>query len=212
MREYEFTFVVQPEISEEGLASIQERFERTLTQQGAQKLFYEDWGRRRLAYEIQNFQKGHYLVLHYLNDGGANPEMERVARLDDSVLRFLTVLANDEVGDVEARKAEAVELEEERIRKAQERVEREAEEAAARAAEAEARAAHAAQAGSEDSPAPADGDGASEDEAPETSPESEIAAAEPQEAPPAETSDASDSAPPPEAEGESAAQVEEQPS
>ena len=214
MREYEFTFVVQPEISEEGLAAIQERFERTLTQQGAQKLFYEDWGRRRLAYEIQNFQKGHYLVLHYLNDGGANPEMERVARLDDSVLRFLTVLANDEVGDVEARKAEAVELETERIRKAQERAEREAEEAAARAAEAEARAAHAAEVSAQTSPAPVDVGGESEGETPEPSPAVESAADEPQAAPPAETSDASDSAPPPEAEaeGESAAQVEEQPS
>ena len=143
MREYEFTFVVQPEINEEGLESIRQRFESTLEQQGATKLFYEDWGRRRLAYEIQNFQKGHYLVLHYLDEGRAIPEMERVGRLDDSVMRFLTVLANEEVEDIEARKAQAVELEEERVRKAAERVEREAEEAAARAAEAESRAAEA---------------------------------------------------------------------
>ena len=111
MREYEFTFVVQPEITEEGLDGICQKLESTLERTGATRLFYEDWGRRRLAYEIQKFQKGHYMVLHYLDAGTAVPEVERLARLEDSVLRFLTVLADDEVADVEARKAEAAQLE-----------------------------------------------------------------------------------------------------
>jgi small subunit ribosomal protein S6 len=104
---------------------------------GGTRLFYEDWGRRRLAYEIKKFQKGHYLVMHYLDGGKAVPELERAARLEDSVLRFLTVLANEEVEDVEARKVEAVKLEEERVQRAAERAAREAEEAAARAVESE---------------------------------------------------------------------------
>ena len=140
MREYEFTFIVQPEISDEGLEGVCQKFEGILEKQGATRLFYEDWGRRRLAYEIQKFQKGHSLVLHFLDDGKCVPELERAARLDDSTLRFLTVLHDEEVTDVEARVAEAARLEEERVKKAAERVAREAEEAAARAAEAEARA------------------------------------------------------------------------
>ncbi len=135
MREYEFTFVVQPEISEEGLEGLCQKFESVLEKAGAKRLFYEDWGRRRLAYEIQKFQKGHYLVLHFLDGGSIIPEMERTARLEDSVLRFLTVLADEEVADIEARQAEAVQLEDDRKRKAAERAVREAEEAAARAAE-----------------------------------------------------------------------------
>ena len=146
MREYEFTFVVQPEITDEGLQGLCEKLEGTLERAGGTRLFYEDWGRRRLAYEIQKFQKGHYLVMHYLDEGKCVPELERTARLEDSVLRFLTVVANEEVGDVEARKAEAVVLEEERKQKAAERAAREAEEAAARAAEAEEAAARAAEA------------------------------------------------------------------
>jgi small subunit ribosomal protein S6 len=138
VREYEFTFVVQPEISDEGLEGICQKFEGVLERSGATRLFYEDWGRRRLAYEVQKFQKGHYLVLHFLDGGAAVPEMERLARLEDSVLRFLTVLADEKVTDIEARKAEAVQLEEERKKKAAERAVREAEEAAARAAEEEA--------------------------------------------------------------------------
>ena len=134
MREYEFTFVVQPEISDEGVQAISQRFEGILSQHQSEKLFYEDWGRRRLAYEIKNFQKGHYQVLHFLSDGKVVPELERSARLDDSILRFLTVLANDDVTDVEARRAEAVQFEEERKKRAAEKAVRDAEEAA-RAAE-----------------------------------------------------------------------------
>ena len=139
MREYEFTFVVQPELSDEGVDAIAKRFEGILAGTGSEKLFYEDWGRRRLAYEIRKFQKGHYRVLHFLSDGRVIPDLERSARLDDSVLRFLTVLAEKEVSDVEGRRTEAVKLEEERVKRAAERAERDAEEAA-RAAEEASRA------------------------------------------------------------------------
>ncbi|HKA13876.1 MAG TPA: 30S ribosomal protein S6 [Myxococcota bacterium] len=136
MREYEFTFVVQPEISDEGVQSISQRFEGVLGNHASEKLFYEDWGRRRLAYEIRNFQKGHYQVLHFLSDGKVIPELERSARLDDSILRFLTVLANEDVTDVEARRAEGIALEEDRKKRAAEKAVRDAEEAARAAEEA----------------------------------------------------------------------------
>lgn len=173
MREYEFTFVVQPEISEEGLEGLCGKFEDALERAGGTRLFYEDWGRRRLAYEIQKFQKGHYLVMHFLDAGKAVPEVERVARLEDSILRFLTVQADDDVTDIESRKSEAVKLEEERKQKAAERAAREAEEAAARAAEAEqARAdadeAAAADADEADSAADADDDDSSDADDEET--------------------------------------------
>lgn len=137
MREYEFTFVVQPEISEEGLDGLCTKLEDVLSRAGGTRLFYEDWGRRRLAYEIQKFQKGHYLVMHFLDEGKAVPAIERAARLEDSILRFLTVLADADVTNIESRRQEAVKLEEERKQKAAERAAREAEEAAARAAEAD---------------------------------------------------------------------------
>ena len=133
MREYEFNFVIQPEITDEGIQRICERFEGIVERAGDTRLHYEEMGRRRLAYEIRNFQKGHYLTLHFLSNGKVVPELERSARLDDSILRFLTVLINQSVTDVEARKGEAVLLGEDRKRKAAERAAREAEEAAARA-------------------------------------------------------------------------------
>ena len=139
MREYEFTFIVQPEITEDGLQAVFDRFDGVLEKHGSIRLYYDDWGRRRLAYEIRRFQKGHYLILHFLDDGGVVPEIERISRIDDSILRFLTVLVSHSVEDIETRKVEAVALEEERKKKAAERAAREAEEAAAREAEAASR-------------------------------------------------------------------------
>jgi small subunit ribosomal protein S6 len=164
VREYEFTFIVQPEISDEGLQAICSKLEGVLEKHGSRKLYYDDWGRRRLAYEIQKFQKGHYMLLYFLDDGRVVPELERAARIDDSVLRFLTVMTNDRVVDLEARMAEATALDEERKRKAAERAEREAEEAAAREAEAAKAAESKQDAGEEASAVAEDGDLAADDE------------------------------------------------
>lgn len=132
MREYELTFIVQPEISDEGVAAIREKLDAVLERSGALRLLYDDWGKRKLAYEIQKFQKGHYLVLSFLDGGKAVPELERILRIEDSVLRFLCVLVDEEVKDIEARRARAVEEERVQAERRAERAAREAEEARAR--------------------------------------------------------------------------------
>ena len=167
MREYELTYIVQPEISDEGVAAIQERLDGILEKHGATKLFIDDMGRRRLAYEIRHFQKGQYLTLFFLDEGASVPELERSLRLDDSVLRFLTVLANPNVADVDARKSEAAEIERVRAEKAAEKAAREAEEAARAAAEAEAAEASAGDdedRGSDDEDSDGDDDDAGDDD------------------------------------------------
>jgi small subunit ribosomal protein S6 len=135
VREFETTFIVQPEITDEGLQAIRGRLDAVLARHGAVRLMCDDLGRKRLAYEIRKFQKGHYLELLYLDHGPVVPEVERALRLDESVLRFLTVQVSPHVEDIEKRKAEAAALEEDRARRAAERAAREAEEEAARAAE-----------------------------------------------------------------------------
>ena len=192
MREYETTFIVQPEISDEGSQAILAKLDGILDTSGATRLMCEDHGKRKLAYEIRKFQKGHYYTLQFLNDGTAVPELERALRLEESVLRFLTILADEEVQDIEARKATAAEAEVEQQKRAAERAAREAEEAAARReqeeaerqaaqAQAEAEAAAAVEGaaegaeGPEDVEAPAAAEAATS--APPTGPASETAAA-----------------------------------
>ncbi len=132
MREYETTFVVQPEISDEGAKAILGRLDGILDTAGATRLMCEDHGKRKLAFEIRKFHKGHYYTLMFLDSGKVVPEVERVLRLDESILRFLTIQAASDVTDIEGRKAAAAQAEVEQTKRAAERAAREAEEADAR--------------------------------------------------------------------------------
>jgi small subunit ribosomal protein S6 len=135
MREYETTFIVQPEISDDGAKELLTRIDGLLERSGAIRLLHDDQGKRRLAYDIKKFQKGRYVTSYYLSDGSAVAPVERALRLEESVLRFLTVMANPEVVDIEARKAKAAEDERMHAERARERALREAEEERAREAE-----------------------------------------------------------------------------
>ena len=135
MREYETTFIVQPEISDEAAQEFLTRLDGLLERSGAVRLLHDDQGKRRLAYDIQKFQKGRYVTSYYLSDGSAVTVLERALRLEESVLRFLTVMADPEVTDIEARKTRAAEQERQHAERARERALREAEEERAREAD-----------------------------------------------------------------------------
>jgi small subunit ribosomal protein S6 len=135
MREYETTFIVQPEISDEGAQELIARIDGILEKSGAIRLLHDDQGKRRLAFDVKKFQKGRYVTTYYLSDGKAVGPVERALRLEESVLRFLTVMADPEVIDIEARKAKALEQERLHAERARERALREAEEERAREAE-----------------------------------------------------------------------------
>jgi small subunit ribosomal protein S6 len=164
VREYETTLIIQPEISDEAVQEFCDRLDSIVEKGEGIRLMYDDQGRRRLAYEIQNFQKGRYVMLHFLDGGDLIPTLERALRLEDSVLRFLTVQVADEVTDIEARKAQAAEEVRIRAQKAAERAAREAEEAAERAVrEAEEAAARAVREAEEAAAAAAAGEAEAED-------------------------------------------------
>jgi small subunit ribosomal protein S6 len=132
LREYETTFIVQPEISDEGCQELLARIDGILEREGAIRLLHDDQGKRKLAYEIRKFQKGRYVTTCYLGQGEAVAPLERTLRLEESVLRFLTVQVADRVEDIEQRKRVAAEEERIRAERARERAEREAEEEKAR--------------------------------------------------------------------------------
>ena len=151
MREYETTVVVQPEISEEGTQSLLQKMDGVLEKSGSTRLMCTDLGKRKLAYEVRKFQKGHYYVLSFLDDGKVVSELERNLRIEESVLRFMTVKVEDEVADLEARVEAARIAEADQEKRAAEKAAREAEEAKARA-EVEAQAAEEARLRAEETP------------------------------------------------------------
>jgi small subunit ribosomal protein S6 len=130
VREYELIYIVQPDATPEREKEIQSRVEKEIVEGGGQILLWDDWGKRKLAYEIRKFNKGHYMLVSFLGGGRFVPGVERGLRLDPDILRFLTVKIDDNVRDVEARLIRAKEEAAERARKREERERREAERAA----------------------------------------------------------------------------------
>jgi len=104
-REYELIYVIRPDVADEETEKLVERTGKIITDAGGSILQVDSWGKRKLAYEIQKFNKGHFTRIHFLTDPTTVAELERILRIDDTTLRFLTVKLQDRV-DVESRSAE----------------------------------------------------------------------------------------------------------
>jgi small subunit ribosomal protein S6 len=131
-REYELVYVLHPDLNPDREAEIHARMDQNIAKGDGILLLRDDWGKRKLAYEIQKLQKGHYFMVSFLGNGSFVTDIERDLRLDADVIRFLTVQRSDKVRDVQARiehaKTELAEQQrrrEQREREAQERAERE---------------------------------------------------------------------------------------
>jgi len=141
--EYETIVIVRPDVEDSGVATLAEKFEGVLTEQGGHILDRENWGSRKLAYPIAKHLRGHFIRLSYLAGASHIAELERRMRIEDAVIRFMTVRLADSV-DVPTRIEEAsvqrAQREEEERRRAAEQAERDRLEAERVALEGEAMA------------------------------------------------------------------------
>jgi small subunit ribosomal protein S6 len=94
MRHYEVVFLVHPDQSEQVPAMI-ERY-KSLVENGNGKIHrLEDWGRRQLAYPIQNLVKAHYVLLNIEADQAVMNELVELFRFNDAILRHLVIKRDD---------------------------------------------------------------------------------------------------------------------
>jgi small subunit ribosomal protein S6 len=94
MRHYEVVFMVHPDQSEQVPAMI-ERY-KALVENGGGKIHrLEDWGRRQLAYPIQNLVKAHYVLFNIEVEQGVLAELTESFRFNDAVLRHLIMKRDD---------------------------------------------------------------------------------------------------------------------
>lgn len=101
MRHYETIFVINPDLGEEETTQVIDKFTAILIKEGAEILKTDIWGRRRLAYMVKKFSKGFYVLLEYGAPAGAVMEMERNFKINEHIIRFLTVKKGDTF-DIEA--------------------------------------------------------------------------------------------------------------
>lgn len=105
MRRYETIFIVDPDLSEDGRKQRLEKNKDLIKQMKGVLIEVDDWGNKRLAYEIKKKVRGHYIRLDYCGDGKLVDEMERLCRIDDKYLKFMTIVL-DEKADPESILAE----------------------------------------------------------------------------------------------------------
>ncbi len=96
MNHYEIVFMVHPDQSDQVPAMI-ERYTNIIKDANGQIHRLEDWGRRQLAYAIQNVHKAHYVLMNVECDFSAIEEIENIFRFNDAVLRHLTIRRKDAV-------------------------------------------------------------------------------------------------------------------
>ena len=95
MRRFELIFIVQPELSEEEIKAITDRYLQIITAQKGTIIKTEDWGKRRLAYDIKKQSKGNYILVDFYGQGSMIQEIERNLKIDDNILKFITVKTRD---------------------------------------------------------------------------------------------------------------------
>ncbi|MBF0241478.1 MAG: 30S ribosomal protein S6 [Desulfamplus sp.] len=99
MRRYETVFIADPDLQEEARKNLFKKFTNLLSQTGGLLIKIEDWGNRKLAYEIKKKSRGYYLCLTYGGDGDIVRELERNLRLDEKIMKFMTILLEKDIDE-----------------------------------------------------------------------------------------------------------------
>ncbi|RMG02884.1 MAG: 30S ribosomal protein S6 [Acidobacteria bacterium] len=90
-RVYEMMYIAIPEISDDELAKLNDSLQKVIESQGGKIIKIEDWGKRRLAYEIKHKKEGRYVLFEIEGSGREIAELERRMRVNDYIMRYMTV-------------------------------------------------------------------------------------------------------------------------
>jgi small subunit ribosomal protein S6 len=104
MRIYEELFIIKPDAPEEEADQYVEQLRTHLTNLGATVDKVDKWGKRRLAYRVDRYREGSYVLLQFSAGPEAVKELERRLRVSDLVLKFLTVRIDETLKRLEKRK------------------------------------------------------------------------------------------------------------
>jgi small subunit ribosomal protein S6 len=91
MVNYELMFILRPEMETEAEETLVANLQAVVLKLGGEVRKVDDWGKRRLAYEINKVNEGHYYLLYFTGSHEIIPELEHFFRVNDEVIRYLVV-------------------------------------------------------------------------------------------------------------------------
>ena len=95
MRRYETIFIVRPNVAEDEIAAITGKATAIIEGDDGSIIRINNWGLKKLAYLINKENQGYYVYLDYAGSPASVAEIERIFRIDDQVLKYLTVKLAD---------------------------------------------------------------------------------------------------------------------
>ena len=104
LRLYEEMFIVKPDSTDELVDPIIEMLTQLIAKDGGNVLSSEKWGTRKLAYQVGRFREGYYILLKFEATGVTIKEIERRLRVNDLVIKYLTVRLDEEMKWADKRK------------------------------------------------------------------------------------------------------------
>ena len=105
-RQYELVYIVTPEATEQEIADLHTQIEQIVERFGGTFDKTENWGRKRLAYDIGHHREGNYVVETITGSGELMKEIDRRLRVTDTIIRHLTVRVDDELRVAERLRSE----------------------------------------------------------------------------------------------------------
>ncbi|MCG8638306.1 MAG: 30S ribosomal protein S6 [Desulfobacterales bacterium] len=111
MRKYETVFISDPDLKDQARTDLFDKVRNIIAKEKGIVLNFDEWGNKKLAYEIKKKTRGHYVCVTYGGTGELVTELERNFRLTDAVLKFMTIVLTEDTTQ-EALEKEAQEIQE----------------------------------------------------------------------------------------------------
>ncbi len=95
MKKYEMMLIIKSDIEEEKRNQIIERFKSIIVDNNGEIENVDEWGNRKLAYEIQKINEGYYVLFQFKSNADVPQELDRNAKILDSIIRHLIVCMDE---------------------------------------------------------------------------------------------------------------------
>lgn len=95
-RVYEVMYIAEPETTNDDIAKLNEGIQKVIETEGGSIVKIDDMGRRKLAYEIKRKREGYYVLFEIEGSGKEIAEIERRFRVNDAIMRFITVRVDED--------------------------------------------------------------------------------------------------------------------
>jgi small subunit ribosomal protein S6 len=90
LKKYETIFIINPEVGEENTKTLVEKF-KAMIETSAQLESIDEWGKRKLAYEIKDKNEGYYVLANFSSNPEFPAELERVYKITEEILKYIII-------------------------------------------------------------------------------------------------------------------------